>query len=180
MRAPIVAALAIGATVAQPFGAVITPTTSDRFVADRRTCVSPTGWHTLSAGPIPVVSRLYVRPHFGDVEDAGDASSWVRVRTWLGPLTNGSDALGTEDDAGRTLALCRTRSGAYLVQDEFYGHTQAELENGNPLAARYIAARLSFGIASAAGLTYWIALGGLLVVCGMRTWRDRLSRVRRP
>jgi len=139
--------------------------------------VSPTGWHTLSVGPIPVAFHLYVRPHFGDVEDAGDASSWVRVRTWLGPLTNASDALGTEDNGGRTVALGRTRSGEYMVQDEFYGETPAELGNDNPLAARYVAARLGFGVTSSAGLAYWMALGAVLAV--HVAWRFPL-RARRP
>lgn len=180
LRPPVAAALVVGCTVAQPFGAVATPITSDRFVADASSCVSATGWHRLSVGAIPVAFHLYIRHHFGDVEDAGDASSWVRVRTWLGPLTNGTDALGTEDDAGRTLQLCRTRSGGYLVQDQFYGHTEAELENSNPLADHYVAARLSFGVASAAGLTYWIAAGVLLATCGMRTWGPALRRGRAP
>jgi hypothetical protein len=175
------AALAVGCTVAQPFGAVATPITSGEVVADASGCVSPRAWHSLSIGPLPVVAfQLYERPHFGDVEDAGDPSSWIRVRTWLGPLTNGSDALGTEDDSGRTLQLCRSRSGGWLVQDEFYGHTDAEIENGNPLAAHYVAARLGFGVASASGVAYWLAVGALLALSAARVLPPAVSRARRP
>lgn len=175
LRRAAIAALVVGMTVAQPFGAVATASTSDEFVAGTTTCVSTTGWHVLAAGPIPVPFHLYVRHHFGDVEDAGDASSWIRVRTWLGPLTNASDVLGTEDDAGRAVQLCRARSGGYVVQDGFSGAT-AEEARQNLRGGRYVAARLGFGVASSAGLVYWIAVGALFTVSAIRA----IAPARRP
>ena len=94
-----VATVVVGCTVAQPFGAVATPITPQQFRAEAGAPVSATGWHRLSVGPFPVaVLKVYGRGVPGYVEDAGDVTEWIRARTWLGPLTNGAECSGREDD----------------------------------------------------------------------------------
>ena len=185
-RRAVVLALIVGLTVAQPFGIVAVrqnrlPPTDARLLPSRSVHVARL------FGVIPLLPfELYPRTNCWTLENRPSATLRARSWFWLPVLTNSTDVKdmcsnskfdpcceSADANASRRKALSvDERDGVWVV-----------LRNMYPVASnigvpQFYVWKLEPGIASFAGLAYWIVTGGLLLVI-LRTHRKE-ARIRSP
>jgi len=161
LKAATIAVAVLALTVAQPFGATLTPITDAQWAADGGHEASPTGWHALKLGPVPVAAFTVFSRGVVNFQDSGPTAR-TYVRTWTGPLTNGTGAKAGRDERLLAATLRQRPDGGYDLREEIYGVNEAEMAkmqtfsppgNYTPTYQQY---RIGFGIASISGLLYWL------------------------
>lgn len=173
VRRATIAAAITALTVAQPFGVVAT---RERGVPPPRAArSSPGGVHTLRAfGFLPIPYVLYSRDRLWRSDTSPRSDARARSWLWAPVLTNASDIAGT---CASVFVPCWASNGygsksLQIAQDG--GETWAVFRNPEsnrfapgqvPSAFTY---KLSFGLASPAGLVYWVVAFSLVVVARIR------------
>jgi hypothetical protein len=183
LRAAAVLALILAVTVAQPFGVVAEPSGPPPASAEQR---DPTTIHTAYLlGVIPIMPfALYSRDDLTKNLFENNPTATLRARSWLwGPLlTNSSKIADICNQSSVFDPPCwqpdRPQSGYRntLTVSQDGGSYWATLHNRGaavPAPAEFTW-KLGWGLASPAGLVYWLLAGGLIVLARRR--RARLAR----
>lgn len=117
----------------------------------------------MSVGPLAIVPFHVYRHDKLALADSAPSST-IRARSWLGPLTNATHVTNGWEGLDHS-ELARTRDGGYMLRvhgagDQSYAGTRSS--------------RLGFGIASPAGVLYWIGAG--LMIAALVPRAERRAR----
>jgi len=178
-RRALIAAIVVGATLAQPFGVRATPLERQQFYEPGMRRVDAQAVHSIDVLGVPIVGfRPYTRPIFYINGESGYPTHWLKVRTWVWPvlLTNATKLVRLcgvisdpcwkptgEQGYGRSedLQLWRTREGEWRYRVLTIADSAPPGGPPPPTQETFYAYRLTLGLASPAGLIYWLIVLGL-------------------
>jgi hypothetical protein len=185
LRAAGILALVLALTIAQPFGIVAEQSGPPPATAEQR---DPTAIHTADVFGIPLMPfALYSRDNLINLFD-GHPTQTLRARSWLwGPLlTNSTKIAAICNESGGPDPPCWNPGRRYgndltLSQDgdTYWATLDNSPEPGIPppiFSQTEYTWKLSFGLASPAGLIYWVLAASLFVLA----WRRQAQLPAQP